>query len=271
MLTCASDTGLQQGLSLPDIQAAYSCAGMQQALKDTRCCFGLQASLQRCCVSQIPSLRPGVRQGLRQRSCPTARMPRIWQPSSCPWTAACRAWCSPLCSCRGGMVVPSRWESSRQSESGAGEQERIRWPARNLQGIPSCCTPCTSRHTATCWPHQGTHPAARQHHAAVSSASDSPGRIGGLACSVMCCATCCSPHHRLGLLSHSGRQAETAVCSQRPQGTTALGAANTCVHAARQAEMHVLAWPAAGGSPPGAGAGWGRPEGPVLVVRLLPE
>ena len=122
-LPCAGDTGFQQGHSLPaadwDCQAAFPDAGMQQAPTDTGCCWPLQASWQRCCVCQTPSLRPGAGQGLRQRSCPTVRMPRTWQPSSCPWTAACRAWCSPPCSCRGGTGVPSRWGCSRQSAPGA--------------------------------------------------------------------------------------------------------------------------------------------------------
>ena len=59
-------------------------------------------------------------------------------------------------------------------------------------------------------------------------------------------------------------------CSPRSQGRRAKGGAGACTLAARQAEVHILAWPAADGSPAGARAGWGRPEGSVLVVSLLP-
>ena len=123
-----------------DSQAAFPDAGMQQAPNDTGCCCALQASWQRCCVCQTPSLRPGAGQGLRQRSCPTVRTPRTWQPSSCPWTAACRAWCSPPCSCRGGTGVPSRWGCSRQSAPGADSQEcTLWWPAAGTTSAAAHC------------------------------------------------------------------------------------------------------------------------------------
>ena len=103
-------------------------------------------------------------------------------------------------------------------------------------------------------------------------AGDRPGRRGGWRARWCAVHPGCSPQHRPGLQSHSQRHAEEAaavllaVFSRPPE----QGGAGACTLAVRQAEVHILAWPAAGGSPAGARAGWGRPEGSVLVVSLLP-